>query len=113
MKLTATDTLGLTSSINVRLTIVPHLLMTKAPLRQATVGKKYSVRLLHTGGARPFSFALRGGRPGLFPKGLKLNVRTGVISGTPKQAGVFRLRLQVSDALGAHSALGFALKVNG
>ena len=113
VKLTATDTLGLTSSINVRLTIVPHLLMTKAPLRQATVGKKYSVRLLHTGGARPFSFALLGGRPGLFPKGLKLNVRTGVISGTPKQAGVFRLRLQVNDALGAHSALGFVLKVKG
>jgi hypothetical protein len=113
VKLTATDTLGLTSSVNLRLTIMPRLLITKTPLGQATVGKKYSVRLLHTGGARPYSFAFLGGRPGLLPKGLKLNVRTGVISGTPKQAGLFRLRLQVNDVLGAHSAAGFVLKVKG
>ena len=36
-----------------------------------------------------------------------------MISGTPKQAGLFRLRLQVNDALGAHSAAGFVLKVKG
>ena len=34
-----------------------------------------------------------------------------MISGTPRKAGTYRLRLQVADKLGAHSAAGFVLKV--
>jgi putative Ig domain-containing protein len=53
-----------------------------------------------------------GGRPGLLPAGMKLNARTGQLSGTPRKAGTYRLRLQVTDKLGVHSAAGFVLKVN-
>jgi large repetitive protein len=111
VKLTVKDQLGLTTTVNLRFTIVEHLLVTKTPLKTATVGKKYRVVLRSTGGARPRTWLLLGGKPGTLPAGMRLNPRTGEISGTPKKPGVYRLRFQVTDALGARSSAGLVLKV--
>jgi hypothetical protein len=111
VKLTVTDTLGLTSTADLPFTVAPRLLVTKKPPRGATVGRAYHVTLRATGGVVPRTWHILGGNPGLLPRGLKLNARTGELSGTPKQAGTFRLRIQVTDKLGAHAALGFVLKV--
>src|SRR5207302_4835406 len=105
------DTLGLTSTVDFSLTVASRLLVTKRPLLAAKVGSAYRATLRATGGVAPHSWRILGGRPGLLPKGLRFNARTGQISGTPKGAGTFRLRIQVTDKLGAHSALGFVLKV--
>lgn len=110
--LTVTDALGLKTTANLRFVIASRLLATKTPLKAAKVGKKYAARLQATGGVRPLKWGLLGGRPGLLPKGIKLNARTGVLSGTPTQSGTFRLRFQATDALGVHSAVGLVLKVN-
>lgn len=110
-RLTVKDALGLTTTVNLRFNIVARLLATKTPLKAAKVGKKYSARLLTTGGVRPVKWILLGGRPGLLPKGIKLNARTGQLSGTPTQAGTFLLRFQATDALGVKSAVGLVLKV--
>jgi len=112
VKLTVTDTLGLTSTVNLPFTVAARLLVTKKPLPAATVGRAYKVTLRATGGVVPRTWRILGGNPGLLPKGLKLNARTGVLSGTPKQAGTFRLRIQVTDKLSAKSAVGFVVKVN-
>jgi len=112
-KLVVTDTVGLTQTIDVNLPVAAHLAIAKTALRVAKVGSRYSARLLATGGVSPRQWNILGGRPGLLPKGLKLNRRTGLISGTPTQAGTFRLRLQVVDHLGVKSAAGFVLKVKG
>jgi hypothetical protein len=85
--------------------------MAKRPLPSAKVGAAYRATLRATGGVTPRKWRILGGLPGLLPKGLKLNTRTGQITGTPKQPGTFRLRIQVTDKLGAHSALGVILKV--
>jgi hypothetical protein len=111
-KLIVKDALGLTSTLDLHFNIVAPLAITKTPLKAAKVGTKYRIFLKSTGGARPRSWVMLGGRPGILPPGLKLNARTGELSGTPKKAGVYRLRLQVGDALGAHSAAGFVLKVS-
>lgn len=111
LKLTVKDSLGLTSTVDFSLNVAPRLLVTKRPLLAAKVGSPYRATLRATGGVTPRSWRILGGRPGLLPKGLKLNPRTGQITGTPRQAGTFRLRIQVADKLGAHSALGFVLKV--
>lgn len=112
LKLTVTDSLGLTTTVDFRLVVASRLLVTKRPLAAAKVGTPYRVTLRATGGIAPRSWRLLGGRPGFFPRGLKLNARTGQISGTPRQAGTFRLRIQVADKLGAHSAVGLVLRVS-
>jgi hypothetical protein len=111
LKLTVKDSLGLTTTVDFPLVVAPRLLVTKNPLPAAKVGSVYRATLRATGGAAPRKWRIIGGLPGLLPKGLKLNARTGQITGAPKQAGTFRLRVQVTDKLGAHAALGIILKV--
>jgi len=111
VKLVVTDTLGLSTTLDVPFTVAAHLLITKKPLPPAKVGKKYRIVFRATGGVVPRTWIMLGGRPGLLPAGLKLNTRTGQLSGTPRKAGTYRLRIQVADKLGTHSAAGFVLKV--
>jgi hypothetical protein len=107
VQLRVTDSLGLTSTLNVSFTVVPHLLLAKKTLRAATAGAAYSALIAKTGGARPFKWTISGG-----PQGLKLNAR-GQLSGTPRKAGIYRLKVKVTDALGAASARTYVLKVTG
>jgi hypothetical protein len=111
LTLNVTDTIGLTQTANIRLVVAQHVLVTKQPLKTARVGKLYVQRLLFTGGIRPVTWNILGGRPGILPTGLRFNKRTGVISGIPKKSGIYRLRVQVVDKLGAKSAAGIILKV--
>jgi len=70
------------------------------------------VKLLARGGLTPRTWNLLGGRPGYLPSGLRLNRKTGEISGTPTKAGIYSLRMQVVDKLGVKSAAGYVLKVS-
>ena len=110
-KLIVTDSLGLTQTVDVNLAVAGKLLITKRPFKAAKVGKAYKVTLLARGGVLPRKWNLLGGRPRFLPKGMRLNGRTGVISGTPTKAGTYFLRLQVVDKLGAKSAARYVLKV--
>jgi hypothetical protein len=112
LKLTVKDSLGLTSTVDFSLNVASRLLVTKRPLVAAKVGHAYRVTLRATGGVAPRRWRILGGLPGFLPRGLKLNARTGQITGTPRQAGTFRLRIQVGDKLGAHSSVGVVLKVS-
>lgn len=112
MRVSVTDSLGLSSTLDVPVTVAARLAITKKPLPAAKVGKAYKARFLARGGIAPKKWILLGGRPGLLPAGIKLNAKTGELSGTPTKAGTFRLRIQVADKLGVKSALGFVLKVN-
>ena len=111
VKLVVTDTIGLTQTIDLPLVVAPRLAIAKLPLKVAKVGVAYKVRLRATGGVLPRKWTLLGGLPGFLPPGIKLDRKTGAITGTPKKAGVYRLRMQVVDKLGARSAAGFILKV--
>jgi hypothetical protein len=122
LKLTVTDTLGLKTTLNLSLTVVPHVLLLKKALPTATVGTAYKVTIAKSGGARPFKWTVLGAagkrvsaahlaRTGSLPQGVKLNAKTGQLSGTPRKAGTYRFRLQVTDALGAVSTKSYVLKV--
>ena len=111
LKLTVTDAAGLSVTVDFPLTVAPRLLVSRRPLPLASIGAAYRATLRATGGVAPRNWRILGGRPGSLPKGLKLNARTGQITGTPKQGGTFRLRIQVTDKLGVHAALGVVLKV--
>jgi large repetitive protein len=105
------DALGLTQTANVSVVIASHVLITKRPLKAAKVGKQYSARLIATGGVRPLTWNILGGRPGIVPPGLRFNRRTGTFSGIPTKAGTYRLRIQAVDKLGVKSAIGIVITV--
>ena len=112
LKVQVTDTLGLTATVDVPLKVAARLAVVKKPLPAAKVGKLYTARLKATGGVAPFKWNILGGKPGFLPAGIKVNAKTGVFSGTPTKAGVYRLRMQVVDKLGIKSAIGILLKVS-
>ena len=92
-----TDADGLSSTVAVPLTVVAKLKLAGS-LAPATVGRSYNAHIVVRGGARPLRFAITHGK---LPTGIRLNVRTGVLAGTPRAAGTFRVRVAVRDALGA------------
>ncbi|HVM50113.1 MAG TPA: SdrD B-like domain-containing protein [Candidatus Acidoferrum sp.] len=61
------------------------------------VGVPYSSSLAVTGGCTPYTFTILSGA---LPGGLMLNTNTGVISGTPTNAGTFSFVAQVTDCSG-------------
>lgn len=112
LKLSVKDSLGLTQVSDIRVVVAGKLAITKRPLKEATVGTRYKAKFLAAGGVRPRTWNLLGGRPGFLPPGLKLNRKTGEISGKPTKAGTYYLRMQVVDKLGAKSAAPYVLKVS-
>jgi len=108
VKVTVTDSLGLTKQMDVNLVVAGKLALAKTPLAPATVGVAYSQRLVRAGGVTPIRWTIIGGT---VPAGIKLGARTGKLAGVPKKAGTYHFRVQVVDRLGAHSTLGVVLKV--
>jgi hypothetical protein len=76
----------------------PPLTLTCA-VSSAQTGVPYSSSLTASGGVPAYTFAIIG----TLPTGLTLNTSTGLISGTPSQAGNFSYTAQVTDA-GGHVA---------
>lgn len=112
LKLTVTDRLGLQDTVDITLAVAAKLTITKRALKVAKVGTAYRDRFAASGGVLPRKWILLGGRPGSLPPGMKLNAKTGQLSGTPTKAGTYRLRMQVVDKLGVKSSAAFVLKVN-
>jgi Putative Ig domain len=104
-KVTVKDSLGLQTNVDVLLAIAAKLTVAKQLLRPATVGTPYIARVRVTGGVIPRTWTAR------LPLGLRINARTGVISGTPRRAGTAKVAVQVIDALGAKSKATLTLKI--
>jgi Putative Ig domain len=109
LTLVVTDSIGLQTTVALKLVVVERIQLVKVALAQAHVGSKYGARFTVTGGVRPRFFRILGA--GSLPAGLKLDRRRGLITGTPTQAGTFRFRVQVTDKLGVRSSVRFTLKV--
>jgi Putative Ig domain len=108
LKLTVTDALGLKAEVSVTLKVAARLALVRKALPTALVGKKYLARVSYLGGVSPRVWKVFSGKP---PAGFILNRRTGILTGTPKKAGMFRFSLQVRDRLGALSTRTYLLKV--
>lgn len=67
------------------------------PASTAQVGVPYSSSLVASGGVPPYTFAgISGGVPGI----TSLNTSTGLVTGTPNQAGTFNWEFGVTDSAG-------------
>ena len=65
-----------------------------ADLPEGQVGMAYEVTLQATGGTEPYTWGITGG---VLPPGLGLDDETGVIFGTPIEAGTFNFTVEVTD----------------
>jgi uncharacterized repeat protein (TIGR03803 family) len=73
----------------------PSLLITTSALPAASVGEPYSTAIGVSGGVQPYTFSITAGS---LPSGLTLNSSTGLISGTPTQAGTSSFSVLVQDS---------------
>ena len=110
VKVTVTDAAGLTQSVEYRVAIASQLAMIKRTLPAVKVAHRYYARLLARGGVAPRTWAITRGS---LPAGLRLNTRTGIITGTARRAGRSTVTIQVTDKLGVTSTATFSLKVVG
>lgn len=108
VKVTVTDSLGLTDTVDVNLSFAPKLAITTRALRAAKAGRAFTARLTAAGGVAPRTWAIVRGS---LPAGVHFSKRTGVFSGTPRRAGTSRVAVQVTDALGAVSRVTLVLKI--
>lgn len=78
------------------ITINPVPVITTTSLSSGVVGLVYSQQLDRTGGTAPIVWSQSGG----LPPGLQFDTATGVLSGTPTNAGSYDLSFTVTDATG-------------
>jgi hypothetical protein len=107
-KVTVTDTLGLTSTVDLHLSVAQQLALVKRPLKTAKVGRTYRARIFASGGVAPMRWTIVRGS---LPTGIHFNRTTGALSGTPTKAGKARITVRVRDKLGVVATLTFVLKV--
>jgi large repetitive protein len=106
--LEAADSLGLTKTLGLTITVAPSLAIRSRALPTAKAHHAYHARLRTSGGVAPIGWTVARGS---LPVGLRLNPRTGELAGKPSHRGTFRGTIQVSDRLGAVSKTTFVLKV--
>lgn len=105
---TVADAGGQSQSYAGTLLVAPRLAIATTSLRPGTVGRAYRAVFAATGGVSPAVWSIT---QGPLPRGLRLDRRSGVISGTPARAGRYRIRVQVADSLGVRSVRSFLIVV--
>ncbi len=80
-----------------------------AAFAEGRVGQEYKHQpLVVSGGSQPYVWRIESGR---LPDGVTLNQVTGVVTGTPTEAGAFTLRIRVGDAAQASVSDDFSFRV--
>ncbi len=102
------DAGGRTATSPATLTVVQALDLVTTRVRDARAGRAYKTTLRARGGVLPRTWKITRGQ---LPKGLRLAVATGVLSGTPRIEGTFRFTATVTDTLGQKSSQSLALTV--
>lgn len=110
MTFAVTDAGGQRTTVPATIRIAPRLAISTRSLPRAATGEAYRARLASDGGLVPKTWRLS---RGALPRGVSLDRRTGVLSGTPSESGTFRIVVQVSDRLGGRATKAFTLTVAG
>ncbi len=105
-----TDSLGATGGKTFVLPIHQPVvsILTASPLPEGTGGTPYSLTLLPSGGASPYTWSLNSGQ---LPGGLVLDANAGRIAGIPAGTGTFSFTIGVRESAGATASKLFTLNV--
>ena len=109
VKVSVTDKFGTVATVDVPLVVRAKVAVKTTKLSVIKVGKLYKATLHTLGGVGPFTWKVTEGK---FLVGIRLDRKTGVMSGKPSKAGTFPLTFTVTDALGQTSEASLTLTVN-
>lgn len=96
LKLSATDTRAVTATVELTIIVYPMLAIATTRLAPARVGRSYRATVRARGSVRPVTFTALSGR---LPIGMRLNTKTGVLSGKPRKPGTYRVTIEARDGL--------------
>ena len=105
---TATDTEGRKADYPGTLNVAQRLAIATQLLRPAKVGRAYRQKVVTTGGVIPKVLKVTRGP---LPRGIRFDRRLGVLSGTPRKPGTYRITFLAMDALKAQSTKTLKLVV--
>ena len=106
--LTLADTTTTKVNVDVPITIAAKLTVTTLRLPVTKVGALYQATVRTRGGAEPIKWKVTAGK---FPVGIRLDTKTGIISGKPRTAGIFPITVTVTDKLGGTFEQSLSLTV--
>jgi hypothetical protein len=101
------SSIGATTTTPLRLVVRPRVDFVTRALPSAKVGRRYAARIVLQGGVDPIALS----STSTFPPGVQLDADTGVLSGTPKVPGVFRVTIVANDAYGGSAVRRFTIVV--
>lgn len=96
LKLLATDSRGVTVTVEVTIVVHPKLAFATKRLAPARVGRAYRATVRASGSVSPVTFTALSGR---LPIGVRLNTKTGVLNGKPRNPGMYRFTIEARDGL--------------
>jgi hypothetical protein len=108
VRLVVGDSEGRSAKVDVTMVVSARLAMASTILTPARAGHFYRARIRTLGGVGPMTFRVRAGR---LPTGVRLDVRSGVLTGKPSKAGTHRVVIEGRDKLGAVAQRTFVLAV--
>jgi hypothetical protein len=108
LTITMTDANNLTKTVTEKLVVVGKVTVATRKLKTATVGSSYRLKLRARGGARPFHWSVESGK---LPRGIRLNKRTGWLTGSASTAGTYRFVVALKDGLGGETTRKLTLTV--
>ncbi len=108
VQVVAKDVYGASATASATVAVKSKLTLKATKLPMAMQGKAFRVTLRSSGGVGPLTWRVTSGK---LPVGMRLDRKTGVLSGTARSAGVFRLTFAVTDALGGSAKATYRLTV--
>ncbi|MGO8748886.1 MAG: beta strand repeat-containing protein [Thermoguttaceae bacterium] len=105
---TATDSVGATTTESESLTINLALSLSPSSLPAGTVGVAYSQKVTASGGTGSITLS----ESGTLPAGLTFTASTGTFSGTPTASGTYAISVKATDSVGATASQNYSLTVN-
>jgi hypothetical protein len=103
-----TNAYGFKHTVDVAFTVAAPLTIATRTLNAAKAHRRYADRLAAQNGVAPYVWRIVNGS---LPRGIRLNVKTGLLSGKPDHNELRRLTVQVSDRLQAVSTRELVLRV--